>query len=216
MIARQISRLIIYYLFPLIFVSVFYILIAKHLFQTKSVISAPTTVPLFPENAAADKRSRPSAASLSIGKPRERSTSKSSIAKTLTEHIPNEKDEGGDEQQAVKVQSNGTSPARNPPVRSMTLDNEHLVSVEKSSTSALPAKSSSISLTNHLRRSKDLVGDNASIISNRNNMALHTLYRDVKTRKQLRARHKVAKTVLFLCSVFFICWLPKQIHDLYW
>ena len=39
---------------------------------------------------------------------------------------------------------------------------------------------------------------------------------DKKTRKQLRARHKLAKIVLFLSLAFFICWLPKQIHDFYW
>lgn len=39
---------------------------------------------------------------------------------------------------------------------------------------------------------------------------------DKKSRKQLRARHKVAKIVLFLSLAFFICWLPKQIHDFYW
>ncbi|CAF0977627.1 unnamed protein product [Adineta ricciae] len=39
---------------------------------------------------------------------------------------------------------------------------------------------------------------------------------DLHARKQLQARQKVAKTVLFLCLVFFICWLPKQLHDLYW
>ena len=38
MISRQIIRLIIYYIMPFIFISIFYILIAKHLFQTKSVI----------------------------------------------------------------------------------------------------------------------------------------------------------------------------------
>ena len=41
MISRQIIRLIIYYIMPLIFVSIFYILIAKHLFQTKSVVLTP-------------------------------------------------------------------------------------------------------------------------------------------------------------------------------
>ena len=42
------------------------------------------------------------------------------------------------------------------------------------------------------------------------------LNQGVGRKKQIRARHKVAKTVLFLCLVFFICWLPKQMHDLYW
>ncbi|UJR10284.1 hypothetical protein I4U23_014491 [Adineta vaga] len=46
--------------------------------------------------------------------------------------------------------------------------------------------------------------------------ATRTMKQDFRARKQLQARQKVAKTVLFLCLVFFICWLPKQLHDLYW
>ena len=42
------------------------------------------------------------------------------------------------------------------------------------------------------------------------------LKQDLRAKKQLQARQKVAKTVLLLCLVFFICWLPKQLHDLYW
>ncbi|CAF4487575.1 unnamed protein product, partial [Didymodactylos carnosus] len=53
-------------------------------------------------------------------------------------------------------------------------------------------------------------------VSGGNSPRIQSLHNDFKTRKQLRARHKVAKTVLFLSIIFFICWLPKQIHDLYW
>ena len=42
------------------------------------------------------------------------------------------------------------------------------------------------------------------------------LKQDQQAKKQFQTRQKVAKTVLFLCLVFFICWLPKQLHDLYW
>ena len=96
----------------------------------------------------------------------------------------------------------------------MTFDNEELMNTHESLPVLLPSTSSSSSLTNNIRRNRDLFYGNSTM--NNNNIVIHTLYQDEKTRKQLRARHKVAKTVLFLCIVFFICWLPKQIHDLYW
>jgi hypothetical protein len=167
MIIRQILRLIIYYIMPLIFVSVFYILIARHLFQTKSVVLTPITT------------------------------------QTLLNEVSNSK-------QRTK-QSNMSEKH---PIQSMTYENEKLMNKRESSPGLLPSTSSSPSLTNNTRRSRDQFNGNANI--NNNNMTIHTLYQDAKSRKQLRARHKVAKTVLFLCSVFFICWLPKQIHDLYW
>ncbi len=56
--------------------------------------------------------------------------------------------------------------------------------------------------------------------NNRNNREIFSdnniTNQDKKSRKQLQARHKLAKIVLFLSLAFFICWLPKQIHDLYW
>ena len=113
MIIRQISRLIIYYLMPLTFISVFYILIAKKLFQSRDSIYSPVRI--------------------------------------------------NDETRPIK-------PRMPVPVR-------------------------------------------ASFHQNETTTKLH---QDSRARKQLRARKKVAKTVLFLCLVFFLCWLPKQIHDLYW
>ncbi|CAF5226969.1 unnamed protein product, partial [Rotaria magnacalcarata] len=93
---------------------------------------------------------------------------------------------------------------------SKTLDNEELLNLHESSLSS----ARTTSLRNGTRHNREPLFNSTTI--NNNNIALHTLYRNVKVKKQLRARHKVAKTVLFLCSVFFICWLPKQIHDLYW
>jgi len=177
MISRQILRLIIYYIMPLIFVSVFYILIAKHLFQTKGVILTPVSTQPFINETTNSKR----------GQINNRS-SKQSLNNSIQENLP---------------------------TRLMILDNEKLMNQRESLTTALPSTSSSSSLTNNIRRSRDHVYGN-STTNNNNNIVIHTLYQDVKTRKQLRARQKVAKTVLFLCSVFFICWLPKQIHDLYW
>jgi hypothetical protein len=116
MIIRQILRLIIYYLMPLVLISVFYIVIAKTLFQTKDTIYS----------------------------------------------------------------SNASSHS--------FINEEHR----------------SINNNNHIRNNRDIFLNN------------QTTNQDKRTRKQLRARHKVAKIVLFLCLVFFICWLPKQIHDLYW
>ena len=181
MITRQILRLIIYYLMPLIFVSIFYILIAKHLFQRKSVVlQAMTNQSSFVNNDLSNSKRR-------------QLTSKSNLT-------------------PEKIS-----------VRSMNLENDKLMNKRDSLPGLLPSTSSLSSLTNNLRRSRDHFYGNSSPNNNQttnnnnnNNMPIQTLYQDVKTRKQLRARHKVAKTVLFLCIVFFICWLPKQIHDLYW
>ena len=125
MIIRQILRLVVYYLMPLVSVSVFYSLIAKHLFRTKGVIQS----------------------------------SNSSIRS-----LRNERNYA--EPRALMVRLNSTFRSKR------------------------PATSSS-------------AGSRKAIS-------------DAQIRKPLRARHKLAKTVLFLCLVFFICWLPKQIHDLYW
>jgi hypothetical protein len=113
MIIRQILRLIIYYLMPLIFISIFYGLIAKTLLQTKVIIYSPNTL--------------------------------------------------------------------------------HPFQSEESH-----------SLSNNIRYNRDMFSNN------------QTTNPDKRTRQQLRTRHKIAKVVLLLCLVFFICWLPKQIHDLYW
>ena len=114
MITRQILRLIIYYLMPLIFITIFYSLIAKTLFQTKETIYSPTVLFKTDSLNEESRRMRPNRETFSY------------------------------------------------------------------------------------------------------NQTLNTLNQDARARRQLHARHKVAKTVLFLCLVFFICWLPKQLHDLYW
>jgi hypothetical protein len=176
MISRQIIRLIIYYIMPLIFVSIFYTLIAKHLFETKGVILTSISTQPFINEVTNSKRGK-------INNKLTKQTSNNCIQEKL-------------------------------PGRSMTSDNEKFINKRESLPTVLPSISTSSSLKNNVRRSRDHLYGNSTI--NNNNMAIHTLYQDVKTRKQLRARHKVAKTVLFLCSVFFICWLPKQIHDLYW
>jgi hypothetical protein len=120
MITRQILRLIIYYLMPLIFITIFYSLIAKTLFQTKDGIYSRTASYVF----------------------------------------------------------------KNDPI-----NEENRV------------------MNNNIRHNRESFG---------NNQRISVFNHDTRTRKQLHARHKVAKTVLFLCLVFFICWLPKQLHDLYW
>ena len=125
MIIRQILRLVVYYLMPLVSVSIFYSLIAKHLFRTKGVIQS----------------------------------SNSSI-RSLRNETSYEKP------RALIVRLNSTFRSK------------------QTATSSSAASRKAIS--------------------------------DTKIRKPLRARHKLAKTVLFLCLVFFVCWLPKQIHDLYW
>lgn len=121
MITRQILRLIIYYVLPLILISIFYCLIAKTLFQKKDVIYSPNL----------SKRS---------------------------------------------FHNN-----------SIQFENRSIINTGRLSYDIMygyPRK--------------------------------NTLTQDIRKTKQLRTRHKVAKTVLFLCLVFFICWLPKQLHDLYW
>ncbi|CAF0976778.1 unnamed protein product [Adineta steineri] len=121
MIIRQILRLIIYYLLPFIFISIFYSIIAKTLFQTRNLIYLP--------------------------------------------------------------------------------------------------KSSSRSVKNDFNNNNNnrSIGIELNTMNRKMNSNNHTaLKQDLRTKKQLQARQKVAKTVLFLCLVFFICWLPKQLHDLYW
>jgi hypothetical protein len=71
----------------------------------------------------------------------------------------------------------------------------------KSTSSLANDECRSMNTNNHIRNNRDIFLNNQAT---------------KKARKQLRARHKVAKIVLFLCLAFFICWLPKQIHDLYW
>jgi hypothetical protein len=200
MISRQVIRLIIYYVMPLIFVSVFYILIAKHLFQTKGVTLTPlSTQPLINE-VTNTKRGQ-----LTI-----RSTKQ--ISNNTLSHNSNIQEQK--QTQRPIERNNNNNYKKNLPSLSMTVDSEELMSTHESSPASMPIRSSPSPLAANLRRSRDLLYGTSTL--NNNNMAIHTLYQDVKTRKQLRARHKVAKTVLFLCSVFFICWLPKQIHDLYW
>lgn len=184
MISRQILRVVIYYIMPLVFVSVFYILIAKHLFQTKHMI-------------VTQKATRPLLNDLT-------KTKRCVLAGRLSKLTYNSNAQE-QQQQHSEINNNYKKKISS---RSLQLDNDDLKSTQNSS-------SSSSTVTSNIRRTRDLSLGN-STINNNNNMILHTLYQDVKSRKQLRARHKVAKTVLFLCTVFFICWLPKQIHDLYW
>ena len=181
MISRQILRLVIYYIMPLIFVSVFYILIAKHLFQTKHMIVTQTTTRPLLNDPTKTKRCVPSGR---LSKPTYNS---------------------GIQEQRCHSEINNNYKKKTTS-RSLQLDNDDLKSTQNLSPS-------SSTVTSNIRRARDLSLGNSTI---NNNMILHTLYQDVKSRKQLRARHKLAKTVLFLCTVFFICWLPKQIHDLYW
>ena len=207
MITRQVLRLIVYYLMPLVFVSIFYILIAKHLFQAKSVIFTPSSAQPFLNNVPPNKQRQQRYSSGDSQMTRETS-SKICSFKMLPHQNSPQKHRASD--------VNSDNYRRNRPVRSMTLTDERLMNTENSvaslpSTTMRPSKS----LTNNARRSKDLVYEN-SITNKKSHLAMHTLYQNAKTRKQLRARRKVAKTVLFLCIVFFICWLPKQIHDLYW
>lgn len=207
MITRQILRLIVYYLMPLAFVSVFYILIAKHLFQAKSVIFTPAPARPFLNDVTANKRRR---LNYSSG---ESHTANGTSSKLWSLRMLSLRS-NDPEQQSSDV--NSSSQRKNPPVRSITLDNEQLMDLQDSAmSSSAQAIRSTESSSNNLRRSQDLLHQN-SIANKKNRVTMHTLYQDAKTRKQLRARRKVAKTVLFLCIVFFICWLPKQIHDLYW
>jgi hypothetical protein len=125
MIARQILRLVVYYLMPLVSVSIFYSLIAKHLLQTKGLMQSSNASIRSLRNNSSNEEPRDLLARLnSTFRPKPAVTPRSAAAKKATI--------------------------------------------------------------------------------------------DARIRKPLRARHKLAKTVLFLCLVFFICWLPKQIHDLYW
>ncbi|CAF0757374.1 unnamed protein product [Rotaria sp. Silwood1] len=192
MISRQITRLIIYYIMPLIFVSIFYILIAKHLFQAKSTILIPMSTQPFINEVPNTKRGQ-----INI---------KSTKLMSKNAHIHN--NTAQEQKRHNEIINNNYK--RNLSKHSVTLDHEELMSTHESSPASLRTVSlPSSSLTNKIRRSRDLLYTNSNINNNNNNnnnMAIHTLYRDVKTRKQLRARHKVAKTVLFLCIVFFICW----------
>lgn len=204
MITRQILRLIVYYLFPLVTVSVFYTLIAKHLFQAKSVLFTPVTSQPFLNQLSGSRRSSPNTLQT-------RSLSNQHSFSALV---------GGpvrhqSQPTAQLIVSNAHDKRESAPARSSTFDNERLMKTQESLGSISSFLPSSLSLTQNLRRSRDLLYETSGITT-KNYLAMHTLYQDAKTRKQLRARRKVAKTVLFLCSVFFICWLPKQIHDLYW
>ncbi|CAF0887354.1 unnamed protein product [Rotaria sp. Silwood1] len=125
MITRQILRLIIYYLMPLVFISIFYSLIAKKLFQKKDAFYS------------------------------------SNFSLRLSQN------------------------------NSIHEDNRLL----------------SVKVNNNIRPISESLS---------NYQTKNTINQDIRRTKQLRTRHKVAKTVLFLCLVFFICWLPKQLHDLYW
>jgi hypothetical protein len=180
---------------PLIFVSIFYILIAKHLFQTKSVVLASfSTQPFVNRGQLAIKPTK--------------QTSNNTLLRNS-----NIQDQQQQQQRHSEL-NNNINYKKTHPSHSMTVDNLELINTHESSPVSAPVTSSSLSLTTNLRRNRDLFYGNSTL--NSNNIAIHTLYQDAKARKQLRARHKVAKTVLFLCIVFFICWLPKQIHDLYW
>lgn len=211
MITRQLVRLVTYYIMPLIFVSAFYILIAKHLFQAKGAILIPMSSQSFSNELTNSKRNQLNSKSTT------RTSSHNSSYKN-----------GSHEQNRTNEMINGNCKG-NFSKYSIGLDNEELMNIRDSSstssrTTSLPSSSSrttsllSTSTIKATRRKRDTLANGSSISNNNNNnqMNVQKFYRDVKLRKQLRARHKVAKTVLFLCSVFFICWLPKQIHDLYW
>jgi len=121
MIIRQILRLIIYYLLPLIFITIFYSLIAKTLFRTKDIVHSPASTSFGFKNDA------------------------------------------------------------------MTKEN---------------------------RSSSDIMRQNREILYY--NQTKNIFQQNLRAKKQLQGRYKLAKIVLVLCVIFFICWLPKQIHDLYW
>lgn len=204
MITRQIVRAIVYYIMPLVFVSAFYILIAKHLFQTKHVIIAQTTTRPF-LNGGGKTPKRGSVPARLCKKP-------SAGAFSFHGNLP-------EQQRANELNVDYRKKAS---IRSLPGNSEDLKSVQNSS-SALRTPSTTSLAAGGGRRAHDLSVGSFTInngnnynTNNNNNMIIHALYQGVKSRKQLRARHKVAKTVLFLCSVFFICWLPKQIHDFYW
>ncbi|CAF2202810.1 unnamed protein product [Rotaria magnacalcarata] len=192
MITRQILRLITYYIMPLIFVSIFYILIAKHLFQAKGVMLTPMSTQSFVNQISNTKRGQIN----------------SKPTKTISSSTLSNKSNLKEQRRHNEIIS--TNYKKNLSKHSKTLDNEELLNLHESSLSS----ARTTSLRNGTRHNREPLFNSTTI--NNNNIALHTLYRNVKVKKQLRARHKVAKTVLFLCSVFFICWLPKQIHDLYW
>ncbi len=78
-------------------------------------------------------------------------------------------------------------------------------------TDTIYSSKSASSLSADEYRSNNTIRSNREIFLN-----IQTTNQERKARKQLRSRHKVAKIVLCLCLAFFICWLPKQIHDLYW
>ena len=201
MITRQILRLVIYYLFPLVTVSVFYILIAKHLFQAKTVIFNPTGAQPFLNHLNNDKRmTQPIIHSKTV----ESQQGSTHLYREQSRHLSH-----------PATVFNENTLRKNIRGCSSTVENEHIQRAQRSSSSVSSFNPSSIPLPPNVRRSKDLLCE-SSTISSKNYLAMHTLYQDAKTRKQMRARRKVAKTVLFLCTVFFVCWLPKQIHDLYW
>ena len=205
MITRQVLRLIIYYLFPLISVSIFYILIAKHLFQAKSVIFTPAAAQPFLNHLSNSRRQsmNHSSGNIILSKSSSNQRSSSAVLQDRFRH------------RSQLASSNNHELRKSMPVRSSTFDNERLMKTQESSGSISSIIPSSMSLAQNVRRSRDILYESSGI-NTKNYLAMHTLYQDAKTRKQLRARRKVAKTVLFLCSVFFVCWLPKQIHDLYW
>ncbi|CAF3429985.1 unnamed protein product [Rotaria socialis] len=197
MISRQILRLITYYIMPLIFVSIFYILIAKRLFQAKSAILTPMSTQSFVNEISNAKRGQIN----------------SKPTKTISSSTLSNKSNLQEQRRQNEIISSNYK--KNLSKHSITLDNDELLNLRESSSSS----SRTASLRNSTQRNREPIFNSPTINNNNNNnnnIALHTLYRHAKVKKQLRARHKVAKTVLFLCSVFFICWLPKQIHDLYW
>ena len=61
-------------------------------------------------------------------------------------------------------------------------------------------------------RNTSSIGSN----NNNNNDENRKISATMSNNREIFISNKVAKVVLFLCLVFFLCWLPKQIHDLYW
>ncbi|CAF1006132.1 unnamed protein product, partial [Didymodactylos carnosus] len=179
MITRSMIRFFIYYVLPLIFVATFYILIAKHLFKTKTIVlHQPST-----SNIKGDR--------VNNCKTNGKMVMYSRILRNSNSNKNNSND-------FTSIQTLGYTTAR-----SSTLDMDESI-IRSSTTSRCQLLS-----TTH----RYPVTCNSS---NENSPRIQSLHNDGRTRKQMRARHKVAKTVLFLSIIFFICWLPKQIHDLYW
>lgn len=205
MITRQVLRLIIYYLMPLIFVSIFYILIAKNLFRAKNLIFTPSvSQPVVDPAMTANKNSK------IVIDENEKQNRKLKDLRSIRAFL--------DQKAKKEVQMSDENQMhpnnyRSKDVETMSKNNNQTLA--GSSQPLTMSKSTSTILESFQDANKNQLHKSSSL-SSKKRETIQTLYQNAKTRKQLKARRKVAKTVLFLCIVFFICWLPKQIHDLYW